>query len=69
MCLAAHRGIMVTMIPRPTTSKVLLVAGPRSASAGASSVPIRRFRIARLRLDARPVSGESRFEQLKLVGD
>jgi hypothetical protein len=58
---------MLAMSPRPTTSKVLLVADPRNAPAGPSSVPIRRFRLARLRLDPRPVNGPARFDHLKRV--
>jgi hypothetical protein len=51
---------------RPTTSsKVLLVADRRVPPSPHEVTPVRRFRLARLRLDARPVGSESRFEYLK----
>ena len=58
---------MLAMSPRPTTSKVLLVADPRTAPAGPKSVTIRRFRLARMRLEPRPVSGPGRFDHLKRI--
>jgi hypothetical protein len=57
------------MTPRHTQSKVLLVADQRSVAEGATPVPIRRFRIARLRLDTPRTGGEQRFGQLKRVYD
>jgi hypothetical protein len=69
MCALELFPMMPSMTSRPTTSKVLLVAGPRIDAADATSVPIRRFRIARLRLDARPTSGASRYEHIKRVYD
>jgi hypothetical protein len=60
---------MTAMTSRPTPSKVLLVAGPRLDSAGPTATPIRRFRIARLRLDGRMASGPERFDHLKRVYD
>jgi hypothetical protein len=51
-----------------TASKVLLVADRRTVPASRRDTPIRRYRLARLRLDSRPV-GESRFEYLKRVYD
>ncbi|HUA07046.1 MAG TPA: hypothetical protein VMB27_24280 [Solirubrobacteraceae bacterium] len=50
-------------------SKVLLVADRRAAPSSRESVPVRRYRIARLRFDPPPVSGESRFEHLKRTYD
>jgi hypothetical protein len=61
--------MIMDMTPRSAPSKVLLVAGPRIDAPDASAVPIRRYRLARLRLDARPTSGSSRFEHLKRVYD
>ncbi|HYB27431.1 MAG TPA: hypothetical protein VEF89_12500 [Solirubrobacteraceae bacterium] len=52
-----------------TASKVLLVADRRAPSQSRQTVPIRRYRLARLRLDPRSGSGESRFEYLKRVYD
>ena len=50
-------------------SKVLLLADTRSAPAEAGTVNIRRFRIARLRLDGRQTPGPDRYEYLKRVYD
>jgi hypothetical protein len=61
---------MLLMIRPHPSSKVLLVADHRAAaSAEPGSVPMRRYRLARLRLDGRPVNRASRFEHLKCVYD
>ncbi len=52
-----------------TASKVLLVADRRTVPATRRDTPIRRYRLARLRLDSRPAGSESRFEYLKRVYD
>ncbi|MBV9605430.1 MAG: hypothetical protein JO027_09995 [Solirubrobacterales bacterium] len=52
-----------------TASKVLLVADRRSAPASRRDTPVRRYRLARLRLDPRSAAGESRYEYLKRVYD
>jgi hypothetical protein len=39
---------MFAMTSRPTTSKVLLVAGGRAAADGELAVPVRRYRLARI---------------------
>ena len=52
-----------------TASKVLLVADRRTVPATRRDTPIRRYRIARLRLDSRPAGSESRFDYLKRVYD
>jgi hypothetical protein len=51
-----------------TASKVLLVADRRTVPASRRDTPIRRYRLARLRLDSQP-TGEPRFEYLKRVYD
>jgi hypothetical protein len=51
-----------------TASKVLLVADRRPVPASRRDTPIRRYRLARLRLDSRP-AGESRYEYLKRTYD
>ena len=58
---------MLVMTPRQTKSKILLVADPRVGAAGVTSSPIRRYRIARLRHDARPANGGPRSPELKSV--
>jgi hypothetical protein len=51
------------------SSKVLLVADRRAASAGPTTVPVRRYRLARVRFEGRPTGSGSRFEHLKRVYD
>lgn len=53
----------------PITSKLLLVADRRTASREASTVPVRRYRLARLRLDGRAADPATRFDHLKRVFD
>lgn len=61
---------IILAVTRPApTSKVLLVEDRRAAPASRRDTPIRRYRLARLRFDSRPASGESRFEYLKRVYD
>jgi hypothetical protein len=55
---------MLAMTSPRTGSKVLLLASPRAATGGSTSPPIRRFRIARLRLDGKRAS-DSRFAPVK----
>jgi len=69
MCGPGPRPIILAMTPSATSSKVLLVADRRSAPSPRESVPVRRYRIARLRFDPPPASGESRFEHLKRTYD
>jgi hypothetical protein len=52
-----------------SASKVLLVADRRPVSGSRRDTPVRRYRIARLRFDRPPASGESRFEHLKRTYD
>ena len=55
---------------RPATStRVLLLEERRSQAEGASSAPIRRYRLARLRFEPRASAPASRFEHLKRVFD
>lgn len=48
------------------SSKVLLVADRRD-DASTGSPAVRRYRLARLRLDERPAEPQSRFEHLKRI--
>ena len=61
--------IMLVMTRPLTASKVLLVADRRQLPASRRDTPIRRYRLARLRLDSRPAGSESRFEYLKRTYD
>jgi hypothetical protein len=69
MCGLPQEPIMLAMTRSLTASKVLLVADRRTSSSSRPSAPVRRYRIARLRLDPRPARGASRFEYLKRVYD
>jgi hypothetical protein len=61
---------MILAMPRPTiSSKLLLVADPRRASAPAASTAVRRYRLARLKLESRATDPVNRFEHLKRVFD
>jgi hypothetical protein len=55
--------------PISSSPKVLLVADRRVASTDAAPVPVRRYRLARLRLEGRAAGAGSRFEHLKRVYD
>ena len=54
-----------------SSSKLLLVADnrPVARSIRATGAPVRRYRIARLRLEGRPTDQGARFEHLKRVFD
>ena len=53
----------------PNPPKVLLVADRRSVAGEPGTVPLRRYRLARLRLDGRAAEPASRFEHLQRVYD
>jgi hypothetical protein len=57
---------MFAMTRPVTSSKVVLVRAEREAE---RAVPVRRYRLARLRLDCRSGDPASRFEHLKRVYD
>ncbi len=61
---------MILAMTRPNTlSKLLLVADPRPASGQGESTSVRRYRLARLRLEGRDADPANRFEHLKRVFD
>jgi hypothetical protein len=61
---------MLAMTRLTTSSKVLLVADRRAESAESGpTVPIRRYRLARLRFEGRSADHTSRFDHLKRVYD
>jgi hypothetical protein len=63
-------GTIILPMTNPATSaKLLIVEDRRSATAAADGMPVRRYRIARLRVDSRPRTDASRFEHLKRVYD
>jgi hypothetical protein len=69
MCLATASPIMLLMTRPAATSKVLLVKDRRSEQAEPGAAVVRRFRLARLRLDARPADADSPYEHLKRMYD
>jgi len=69
MATRPQTPIILAMTRPLTASKVLLVADRRSAPASRRDTPVRRYRLARLRLDPRSGAGESRYEYLKRVYD
>jgi hypothetical protein len=70
MCGLADASIILAMIrPISSASKVLLVADRRAGSSDSAAVPVRRYRLARIRFDGRQTASESRFEHLKRVYD
>jgi transcriptional regulator of acetoin/glycerol metabolism len=61
---------IISAMTRPTkSSKVLLVADRRATPAQAAGAPVRRYRLARLRLQSGSQGAESRFEYLKNLYD
>ncbi|HWF53510.1 MAG TPA: hypothetical protein VG223_02725 [Solirubrobacteraceae bacterium] len=52
-----------------TVSKLLLVADERGGAPAASAPLVRRYRLARLRLDGRSSAPGARFDHLKRVFD
>ena len=69
MCNLARGSIMLDMIRPNSSSKVLLVADRRAVSTDSAAVPVRRYRLAKLRLEGRQTEVGSRFEHLKRVCD
>ena len=57
------------MTPPLNTSKVLLVADRRGGVAQSAAAPVRRYRLARLRLNPPPAGREPGFEHLKRLYD
>ena len=69
MC-APSRGANMLAMTRPTrSSRLVLVADPRPASPFPETAPLRRYRLARLRLEARTPEASERFTHLKRVFD
>ncbi len=62
-------GMILAMIRTLTPSKVLLVRDRRVASSGPGAAQVRRYRLARLRLDGREPSAAARLPHAKRVYD
>lgn len=69
MCPLGPGGIILAMTRPVTSSKVVLLEDARTPPPAPGSVPLRRFRLARLRFDNEPAESEQRFEYLKRVYD
>jgi hypothetical protein len=65
----AARSIMLPMTRAAASSKVLLVKDRRCEQAEPGAAVVRRYRLARLRLDGRPAGADSPYEHLKRVYD
>jgi hypothetical protein len=61
---------IIPRMTRPaTSSRVMLLEDRRGGAASAGPVPVRRYRLARLRFDRQPADPQKRFEYLKRVHD
>jgi hypothetical protein len=69
MCPLGPRTIILAMTRPNTASKVLLVADRRADIDEPGAPNVRRYRLARLRFESRPVGSDARFEHLKRVYD
>jgi hypothetical protein len=69
MCPRPRRPIMFAMTHPLKTSKVLLVEDRRGGAAQAAAGPVRRYRLARLRLNPPAAGREPGFEYLKRLYD
>ncbi|MFL5823833.1 MAG: hypothetical protein ACJ764_10370 [Solirubrobacteraceae bacterium] len=54
--------------PAPS-SKVILLEDRRGGAGGTTGASVRRYRLARLRLDGYPTASERRFDYLKRTHD
>jgi hypothetical protein len=61
--------IIPAMTRTQKASKVLLVPDRRAERTPSTATPVRRYRLARLRMPSGPQGSESRFEYLKNVYD
>ncbi len=68
MCGCGLRSIMIVMTLPNRTPRVLAIAD-RRARTSAAMQPVRRYRVTKLRLDARIADSASRFEHLKRTYD
>ena len=69
MAASAARPMMLSMTRPASSSKVLLVKDRRGEEAEPGAPVVRRYRLARLRFDSRPVGADSPYEYLKRTYD
>lgn len=68
MSALGERTMMLSMTSPLPSTKVLLVPDPRNAK-GEGATPLKRFRIARVRLDEGGEQPNNRFDYLRRVYD
>jgi hypothetical protein len=61
--------IILAMTRPSATAKLLLVEDSRGLSAAGGPAPVRRYRLARLRVDPRAAEAQDRFEHLRRAHD
>jgi hypothetical protein len=66
---SVRRAGIILAMTRPTKSPRVLAINDRRTPSDAATQPVRRYRVARLRLDARIADSASRFEHLKRTYD
>lgn len=69
MCALGVLWIMPAMTRPATSSKVVLVEDRTAAPDAHRSVPVRRYRLARLQIEGRSSDPASRFDHLKRIYD
>jgi hypothetical protein len=67
MCMALAAAIMLAMTNPLTASKVLLVADRRAPAGRPEMAAVRRYRLARMRLDGRALTPRARPLGLRRV--
>jgi hypothetical protein len=65
----AIRPIILAMTYPPASAKLMLLEDRRGGSGANAPVPVRRFRLARLRFDAPLADPQDRFAHLKRSHD
>jgi hypothetical protein len=69
MCSLGGQSIINAMTRPAPSSKVILLEDRRGGNGVSSGRPIRRYRLARLRLEGVPTATERRFDYLKRTHD
>ncbi len=69
MWAGANPPIILGMTRTAASSKVLLIKDRRCEQAEPEATVVRRYRLARLRLDGRPAGADSPYEHLKRTYD
>ena len=67
--LAVHPIIAAMTYPDRRSSKVVVVEDLRQVADARGAGSVRRYRLARLRLEGRSMDPEARFEHLKRIYD